>query len=205
MEDSTYVKVYGSKAFKVNSTAADSINTDGGIKASGKVLSLGYRHSNIDNNAYFLKAGGGYEDETYYRKFVSSTSDFTNTLNGISGRWFAVRTYMRTSATFKNYFVHLTINIDAAMCATSGDKILFNLPTEYRPCFGFGTSNSASNALAFIMVPVRVGLGGSSNHDYECRIYTDGSVHLLTNSGYSGEKIQIQTEYMILNSGQESL
>ena len=36
-DDSTYVKVYGNKAFKVTSTASDSINTDGGIKASGSI------------------------------------------------------------------------------------------------------------------------------------------------------------------------
>ena len=37
MSDSTYVRVYNNKAFKVTSTAADSINTDGGIQASGNI------------------------------------------------------------------------------------------------------------------------------------------------------------------------
>ena len=38
-DDSTYVKVYGNKAFKVTSTASDSINTTGGVLASGEIRS----------------------------------------------------------------------------------------------------------------------------------------------------------------------
>ena len=39
MTDSTYVTVYNNKAFKVSSTASDSINTDGGVLAAGEIKS----------------------------------------------------------------------------------------------------------------------------------------------------------------------
>ncbi len=39
MADTTYVRVCNNKAFKVSSTASDSINTDGGVLASGEIRS----------------------------------------------------------------------------------------------------------------------------------------------------------------------
>ena len=39
MTDYTYVRVYNNKAFKVTSTASDSINTDGGVLAGGEIRS----------------------------------------------------------------------------------------------------------------------------------------------------------------------
>ena len=53
MEDSTYVRVYNSKAFKVNSTASDSINTSGGVQATAGFIKPGY------SDLYMLLAGGG--------------------------------------------------------------------------------------------------------------------------------------------------
>lgn len=41
MTDSTYVRVYNNKAFKVTSTASDSINTDGGVLANGTISASG--------------------------------------------------------------------------------------------------------------------------------------------------------------------
>ena len=52
-DDSTYVKVYGSKALKVDSTASYSINTDGGIRATAGFAKTGY------TDLYMLLAGGG--------------------------------------------------------------------------------------------------------------------------------------------------
>ena len=52
MTDSTYVRVFASKAFKVDSTANDSILTAGGVMAGGNIY--------IDNNkTYFQKLTNG--------------------------------------------------------------------------------------------------------------------------------------------------
>ena len=65
MIDSTYVRVSYNKAFKVTSTVSDSINTDGGILAGGKIEAHGdiVTDSEFINTGYpsesLLQAGGG--------------------------------------------------------------------------------------------------------------------------------------------------
>lgn len=59
MTDSTYVRVYNNKAFKVSSTDSDSINTDGGIQAAGNITtSSGFINTKYSADAILLAGGG---------------------------------------------------------------------------------------------------------------------------------------------------
>ena len=74
-DDSTYVKVYGNKAFKVTSTASDSINTDGGIKASGNVTtSSGFINTKYSGDAILLAGGGATTFAGFYKHCCTFSS-----------------------------------------------------------------------------------------------------------------------------------
>ena len=74
-EDSTYVKVYGSKAFKVTSTASDSINTDGGIEAFKNITTnSGFINTSYPGDAILLAGGGATTFSGLYKHCITFSS-----------------------------------------------------------------------------------------------------------------------------------
>lgn len=83
MTDSTYVRVYNNKAFKVSSTASDSINTDGGVLANGEIRS----NSNITAQGELTAYVASDKRLKKNIKPINNALDVINKLEPVSYNW----------------------------------------------------------------------------------------------------------------------
>jgi hypothetical protein len=83
MADSTYVRVYNNKAFKVTSTASDSINTDGGVLANGVIRS----NSNITAGGELTAYVASDRNLKKNIKPIDNALNVINKLEAVSYNW----------------------------------------------------------------------------------------------------------------------
>ena len=129
MDDATYVKVYNNKAFKVTSTASDSINTDGGILANSSITTGGYVSSAVG----YYKTGSSNDDVLLAGGETCSRGDV---LPYVWGNLTVVNSSYITQSSVKAYQLGHIVILQGT----------------------FTTGGSASNGAAYFTIPSSIGV-----------------------------------------------
>ena len=129
MEDSTYVRVSHGKAFKVTSTASDSINTSGGVLAGSSITTAGYVSSAVG----YYKTGSSNDDVLLAGGEAVNRG---NVLPYVWGNLTVVNSSYITQSTVKAYQLGHIVILQGT----------------------FTTGGSASNGAAYFTIPSSIGV-----------------------------------------------